>query len=378
MNSYSRSSAQDTGYTLSEHDIQKMFQTADVLNSVSSPFYIINDSLQIVYCNKAFLDNQGIEMPKEVTKLQPGDILDCLNAVASTKGCGTTPKCSFCDLRRCIREVLEKDAPVEREILLTLNDNKAVSYYIKATPFRFGDERFVSISSIKALPTSQKKLMESVFFHDLINLSGSLSAYLDVVQNFEPEEVMSHLPQIKSIADLMLDEIIAHRQIARAEENRLDPEIAELTINTVIQDVKNQIEYHPCFRNKELVVVCADGDPYLFTDNKLLCRVLVNMLKNAAEATAKGGKITLSVKKENDEVTFAVHNSAYIQPDIQHNIFTYGFSTKGNGHGIGTYSMRLLGENLLGGKVSFTSYPVVGTTFYLVIPTVHPNAAYAE
>lgn len=378
MISNSCSSTQTSNNPFSDNGTRRLLQAADVLNAVSSSFFITNETLQIIYFNKAFIKGLGVNAPKEVVGMQPGDVLNCLNAYTSSNGCGSTAKCQLCNFRKCINEALEKECTIEKEILLTHSNNKVGAYYIKATPFSLENSRFVSISSIEALPCSQKKLMESVFFHDLINLSGSLSGYLDVVRNFEPDEVMTHLPQIKGIADQMLDEIVSQRQIIRAEENRLDADINELTINTVIQDIKSQISFHPCFREKELVIEFNEPDSYLFTDNRLLGRVLINMLKNAAEATSKGEKITLSVKKENDEVIFAVHNKEYIQPEVQENIFNYGFSTKGDGRGIGTYGMRLLGENLLCGKVSFISYPVVGTTFYLIIPAMHPNTPYSE
>jgi sensor histidine kinase regulating citrate/malate metabolism len=47
-------------------------------------------------------------------------------------------------------------------------------------------------------------------------------------------------------------------------------------------------------------------------------------------------------------------------------MFQRNFSTKdGMGRGLGTYSMKFLGEEILGGRVSFTSDPENGTTFSL-------------
>jgi sensor histidine kinase regulating citrate/malate metabolism len=51
-------------------------------------------------------------------------------------------------------------------------------------------------------------------------------------------------------------------------------------------------------------------------------------------------------------------------PEISNRLFQRNFSTKSEaGRGIGTYSMKLFGEKVLGGKVSFTSSEEDGTLF---------------
>ncbi|MEG1380364.1 MAG: PAS domain-containing sensor histidine kinase [Bacteroidales bacterium] len=351
---------------------KKLLDAADVLDAVTSSYFITNENLEIIYYNQAFIQSLGLSAPKEVEGLRPGDVLGCINTQHSN-GCGTSAKCQSCSFRQSISEALKSGEKVNNEVTLTHINNKMVAYQIQATPFVLDNSKFVSISSIETTANKRKLLMESVFFHDLINLSGSLSGYLDIIQNFEPAEVMSHLPSLKGIADQLLDEIVSQRQVARAEENRLEADVNEMTMQIFIDEMKSQTSFHPSFKNRNLVVEFEEENFSFYSDNRLLSRVLINMLKNATEATAKGNTVTLSIKKENDEILFAVHNKEVIAPEIQENIFNYGFSTKGAGRGLGTYGMRLLGENLLGGKVSFLSTPGIGTTFYLILPVIHPN-----
>jgi sensor histidine kinase regulating citrate/malate metabolism len=63
------------------------------------------------------------------------------------------------------------------------------------------------------------------------------------------------------------------------------------------------------------------------------------------------------------KIRFRVKNVGVMPHDVQMQIFQRSFSTKGRGRGIGTYSIRLLTENYLKGKVSFTSNEVEGTVF---------------
>jgi sensor histidine kinase regulating citrate/malate metabolism len=56
-------------------------------------------------------------------------------------------------------------------------------------------------------------------------------------------------------------------------------------------------------------------------------------------------------------------------PEVQARVFQRSFSTKSqHGRGLGTYSMKLLAENYLRGKVSFLSEVESGTVFFLDLP----------
>ena len=65
---------------------------------------------------------------------------------------------------------------------------------------------------------------------------------------------------------------------------------------------------------------------------------------------------------------FFVHNAGVIPREAQLQIFNRPFSTKGNGRGLGTYSVKLLTERFLRGRVRFVSEPPQGTTFFVDVP----------
>jgi sensor histidine kinase regulating citrate/malate metabolism len=89
------------------------------------------------------------------------------------------------------------------------------------------------------------------------------------------------------------------------------------------------------------------------------------------EATSPGQTITLRCEPEGaNAVVFSVHNDGFIPRDVQLQIFHRAFSTKGTGRGLGTYSMKLLGERYLGGQIRFESSPESGTTFMARFPLI--------
>jgi len=104
------------------------------------------------------------------------------------------------------------------------------------------------------------------------------------------------------------------------------------------------------------------------TDPTVARRVIENMVKNAVEATGPDGVVTLGAEEIEEAVAVRVHNPGTIPESVRYQIFQRSFSTKGRGRGLGTYSMRLLGEEYLGGEVSFTTSEREGTTFLFWIP----------
>ena len=66
-----------------------------------------------------------------------------------------------------------------------------------------------------------------------------------------------------------------------------------------------------------------------------------------------------------------IHNDAVMPEDIKSRVFIYGNTTKGSGRGLGTYSMKLIGENYLKGHVWFKSEEGYGTEFFFEIDKAH-------
>jgi len=100
----------------------------------------------------------------------------------------------------------------------------------------------------------------------------------------------------------------------------------------------------------------------------LLRRVLLNMLSNAFEATSAGEAVDFTVREMAGFVIFSVVNSAVIPDELRRNLFKPDNSSKGRGHGLGLYSMKLLAEQYLGGRIGYGSVRGAGTVFMAEFP----------
>ena len=93
------------------------------------------------------------------------------------------------------------------------------------------------------------------------------------------------------------------------------------------------------------------------------------MITNALEATEEESTVKVWLEQKDNFLSFCVWNRQVIPQDIGLRVFQRNFSTKeGAGRGVGTYSMKLFGENILGGQVSFTTSADAGTVFRFSLP----------
>ena len=71
-------------------------------------------------------------------------------------------------------------------------------------------------------------------------------------------------------------------------------------------------------------------------DPNQLNQVLVNLVKNAMEATEAGGRIILATGSEDGQVWFSIQdNGKGMTPEVQEKIFHPFFTTKEKGTGLG-------------------------------------------
>jgi signal transduction histidine kinase len=160
-----------------------------------------------------------------------------------------------------------------------------------------------------------------------------------------------------------VNEIRAQRLLLAAEKNELVLQPAIVSAQELLEHVRQLYRNRPAYADRVVQIETASMSITLHTDPTILQRVLANMVKNALEATPHGTTIRLGADATKDEVIFWCHNEGAIAVDDALQIFQRSFSTKGPNRGLGTYSMKLLGERYLRGHVSFTSNATQGTRF---------------
>jgi signal transduction histidine kinase len=155
--------------------------------------------------------------------------------------------------------------------------------------------------------------------------------------------------------------------LAQAENNELMINRQPLNSLNIIQQIASELQLLEVAKGKAIIVSENSVNESFESDPVLLRRVLNNMVKNALEASKPGQAVTMAVTKIDQKLKFSVHNTNFIPHHIEMQVFMRSFSTKGTQRGLGTYSMKILGEQHLGETVDFTTTASEGTTFFIIL-----------
>ena len=217
---------------------------------------------------------------------------------------------------------------------------------------------------------TERKQIERIFFHDILNTAGSLNNMLEIIddETLKDDERKELMKILDEIAKRIIDEIITHRHLVSSEKSKIKLNIQKINSINILRRMYDSFNHPDILGNKFLVILHESKNSEIETDETLLGRVVSNMIKNAIEASSADETITLNCGNRDGMVYFSVHNPSFIPEDIQSQLFNRSVSTKGAGRGIGIYSMKFLTEKYLNGKISFTSTKKDGTTFEVSYP----------
>ncbi|MBI9101721.1 MAG: HAMP domain-containing histidine kinase [Spirochaetales bacterium] len=348
-----------------------------LLNTVGGVLAVLNNHRQIVSVNNDFLKMLGFDDPEKSLGLRPGEVLDCNYSSLEEGGCGTSKYCSTCGAALAIVSALNNEVPEKRICVLSCkHDDKDidVALLVRAQPLKINNIKLVLLFLQDITIQQQRAALERTFFHDIRNiLSGIMGAseILSTTENRERQLSLSRM--IHNSALRMNKEVEIQRYLLVNDAINYTPIYDQVNYSDFIQELHSYIAGHPSADTKKLTFDPPEKEITFRTDISLLIRIITNMLTNALEATDQGGEVRLWVEeekeKEKDILRFYVWNKRAIPEEIKLRIFQRNFSTKdGDGRGIGTYSMKLFGEKILCGDISFTSSEEEGTVFCFSIP----------
>ena len=247
-------------------------------------------------------------------------------------------------------------------------DGEGLDLRVWATPVEIGGEELTVFAVSDIAHEKRRSALERIFFHDVLNTAGGLRGYVELLGETEPDEVAEVVGIVRGLTEKLIEEINAQKALAAAEGNDLVTQPAPINAAEFLREIAQSYSNHEAATDRGLEV--KSGPDIVFaSDRNLLGRVVGNMVKNALEASEVGDTVRIAVDHTPDTVIFRVWNAQAIPQDVALRVFQRNFSTKHeSGRGLGTYSMKLLGEKILGGKVEFTTSEKGGTTFRLSLP----------
>ncbi len=340
-----------------------------LLHSISGLLAVLDKNRQIIALNDSFLEMLGIDDPAKALGLRTGEALQCIHAHDEPAGCGTTKFCSTCGAAIAIVSSLGQDKPVEKICALSANRGGKevdIALLVRSHPIKIDKEKFLLLFLQDITKQQQRAALERTFFHDVNNMLYMLVGASELLVLEEPSELAKTVYQ----ASLRLTkEVAIQRCLSQSASCDYLPVWLELTTGQIFEELHSFFANHPAAAGKNISI--SENYPVVSIkiDISLLLRILCNMIINALEATAKNGEVKIWLEHEDGFLSFCVWNAQEIPQDITNRIFQRNFSTKEQaGRGIGTYSMKLLGEKILGGHVSFKTSKKDGTIFKYTYP----------
>lgn len=372
----------DRAKRLGEAELQRQtdyfadgFITRHLLDAVPGLLLILNSQRRIIYANPTLFELAGGGNDCSLLGLRPGEALRCVHSERTADGCGGAENCRACGMLDAILASLDGSREV-RECRLSRQRGEqveALDLRVWATPLQYREESFTIFSITDISHEKRRQALERLFFHDVLNLVGGIRGFAEVLLEPSLENPAPLVTHIRETAERVIDEILAQRTLAAAENRDLQPKPEAVAAGSLVEQVCGIYRFHEVCRGRELCRDASADGGILISDATLLGRVLGNMVKNALEATPRGGVVTVGSREIEGEVEFWVHNPGTIPGPARLQIFQRSYSTRGAGRGLGTYSMRLLSEDYLGGRVGFTSTAAQGTRFFARFPRRWPE-----
>ena len=340
-----------------------------IVNDLPEMIMILNECRQVVYINHMLAGFINVNDPKPVYGQRPGELFKCIHAT-ECNGCGTTQFCRFCGAAQAIVNSLNyRNTMSIMECSITTSELDSLELKVYAISWPSIESEKFTMMVVKDISDSKwRNMMEKIFFHDIMNVLTALRSMVGLEissPGFSKEELIDI---VLRVTNEMIDEINSHRDIIAAEDRRLRTDFSVISSSELLDSLLVLFLRTFADQGKRLTLQEKDGNIHFKTDSHLLKRVISNMLKNALEASSADDEIIIGTRRCGDAIEIFVQNPGDMPEQVRLQMFKRSFSTKGRNRGLGTYSMKLLTERYLHGKVSFSCDAEYGTTFSVLLP----------
>ncbi len=346
----------------------KIFKGAifhELLHDTPNVIMILNMQRRVIYLNRNPVDPSDSNANKPTGK-KAGDCLGCINVSKGQLGCSSSEFCNVCGFNAAIT-ASEAGETAENECNISLNNGTSLTLSVHTKPFCFDKERFIFCALENISEKKRRQMLENIFLHDILNTAAVLRGLSEAYEDMPAKKIRSML---REVAANITDEIQSYKLISNAETQTLEINYEHVSLGAVIQEVVQSMRSIQKFSNRMIEISYDEGS--IITERTLLRKVLINMLKNALEASTGKDKVEILayVNPETGHAEFSVKNPQLIPKADQLKLFQKSFSTKGRGRGWGTYSIKVLTEKYLRGSVKYSSQAIEGTIFNICIPSL--------
>lgn len=321
-----------------------------VINVVNTGILVIDDKDYVLQCNEAIAEllNMKVlthleqlariepELPSKIRGLSAGEHI-IVSIQKGTSRRSISLQCTNTVLRgQQVRVLVFND--IQREL-----DNKELESWEK---------------------------LSRVLTHEIMNSVTPLTSLADtLVQKSEETtpEIAQGLTTISKTGKSLIEFVENYRKMAHVPK----PQPGIFYVKPFIEQMKGLAEHQIEGASANISVSVEPSDLLVYADEGLICRVVINILKNALQAVAEKGEegiveVRAEVSKTEQVVITISNNGPVIPVEEEEQIFVPFYTTKRNGSGIGlALSRRIMKES--GGELLLQVDRKRGITSFLLL-----------
>ena len=230
---------------------------------------------------------------------------------------------------------------------------------------------------MNSLNTLQQELAHSASLAAIGQLSSSIVHEMRNPLSSVKMNLQALREKVKGDSDYLELSEIALSQAARLENmltellgygKALELHRLPFSLNEFVKSCVTQTNELATEKNVKIRTKIPSSETTISGDRELLYRAVVNLLRNAVEATPQGKVVTISVQAEAGSLSFTVvDEGSGIPAGILEEIFKPFITSKENGTGLGLANVRKVAQ-LHGGTVIAENMETGGARFVLRIP----------
>jgi len=234
------------------------------------------------------------------------------------------------------------------------------------------------VETLKQTDAKRREMVANVS-HDLRTPLTSLHGYLETLllkdNDLSPQERREYL-EIATSQSARLNQLIGELfELAKLDSSETLINIEPFSLAELAQDIIQKFKIEAEKRNVEIVAEFGSNLPFAYGDIGLIQRVLDNLIDNALRYTPDGGRISISLQSDSDNIVVKVADTGQGIPkeEILH-IFDRFYrlekprTTSNQNAGLGLSIVKRI-IDLHGSNIEADSTPNQGTTFSFSLPT---------
>lgn len=367
-----------------------------IFDAVPVNLLLVDEDLIVVRVNDTTRKLVGKDYTEIINK-PLGQALYCKIVTVEKKTCGSGELCKKCPLRQNVQKVLDSSQPVNEFEFQSethfQNRNVKPWFVLSIEPVTIEGKKYVVVclNDITERKLAEEKLVEtmemksqfiSTVSHELRTPLAAVKEGLDIVLQGEAGRLNKKQKQFLEISTRNVDRLNSLvndvLDFQKLESGKMKFNFAPADLGQVVTEAAESMTLVAKKADVNMSVEIKPGIYHAVFDHDKIIQLITNLLSNAIKFTPSGGKISLVLQPQSDEIIITVSDTGLgIPKEDLPKIFQRFYRVKrpgkqiaGTGLGLPIIAQIVLNH---GGRILVDSQPDIETTFTICLPKNPPK-----